>query len=156
MNQVRVKCNFGDLVIEYSNLEDLERKLEEVGKAQELVVSKIGPSLYEHGQRQPKPGYEDVYRFLPDGTVELLLFPMKNVQKVGLVLFAYDQAISPSILEKCTNIQNVIGNVLQSGPNKRYFTRTKDGRYSLSPVGFSWVTSTVIPNLRGKAIPFSK
>lgn len=150
MDQVRINHDFGELVIEYSTLEELKGKLDEIEKAAELVASKVGQSLSQFAQRQPKPGYEDVYRFLPDGTVELLLFPTKNVQRVALVLFAYDQAVSASVIEKNTNIQNVISNVLTTGPNKKHFNRTKDGKYCLSPAGLTWVTTTVIPTLRKK------
>lgn len=150
MDHVRIDRDFGDVVIEYSTLEDLQRKLDEVEKVEELVTSKVAPTLSQFAQRQPKPGYEDVYRFLPDGTVELLVFPTKNVQRVSLVLFAYDQAVPASIIEKCTNIQNVVSNVLTTGANKKYFKRTKDGKYSLSPEGLRWVTSLLIPKLRKK------
>lgn len=156
MNQVRIKRDFGELVIDYSSLEDLEKKLDGIDKVTELVLSRVGTSLLQHAQRQPKPGYEDIYRFLPDGTVELLLYPSKNVQKVGLVLFAYDQAIPPEIIEKCTNIPYVTSNVLQAGPNKKYFVRTRDGKYSLSPQGISWITSTVIRKVRQKTVVGSK
>ena len=150
MNQVRIKREFGDLVIEYSTLEDLQSKLDEIEKVEQIVASKIGVPLSQYGQRKPKPGYEDVYRFLPDGTVELLLFATKKVWRVALVLFAYDQAVSGSVIEKNTNIKNVISNVLTTGPNKKYFNRTKDGKYCLFPDGLNWVTTTVIPALRKK------
>lgn len=150
MNQARIKCDFGELVIEYSTLQELEAKLQEAKEAEQLVTSKIGTSLVHHAKREPKPGYEDVYRFLPDGTVELFLFPKKNVQKVALVLFAYDQAVPVSVIEKCTNIPNVPSKVLNQMPNRKYLTRTTDGKYALSPDGVIWVTSTVIPNLRKK------
>lgn len=148
MHQVRIKRDFGELVIEYTDLQDLEEKLNELENTEQLVLSKVGGSLARHAGREAKPHYQDAYRFLSDGTVELLLLPTKNVQKVGLVLFAYDQAVSVSAIEKCTSIQNVAANVLNSGPNKKYFIRTSEGNYALSPDGLTWVTSTVIPNLR--------
>lgn len=148
MHQVRIKRDFGELVIEYSDLQDLESKLNELEATDQLVLSKVGGSLTHHAGRDSKPGYEDVYRFLPNGTVELLLHPTKNVQRVGLVLFAYDQAVPVSAIEQCTNIQNVAANVLSPGPNKKYFVRPSDGNYALSPQGLAWVTSTVIPKLR--------
>jgi len=150
VNQVRIKREFGDLVIEYSTLEDLQSKLDEIEKVEQIVASKIGVSLSQYGQRKPKPGYQDVYRFLPDGTVELLLFPTKKVQRAALVLFAYDQAVPAAVIEKCTNIHKVISKVLTVTGSKEYFTRTKDGKYSLSPGGLTWVTSTLIPQLRQK------
>ena len=149
MNQVRIKRDFGDVIIEYTDLEDLERKLDEVKKVEELVTSRVAPTSL-HAQRQPKPGYEDIYRFLPDGTVELLVFPKKKVHQVALVLFAYGQRIPSSLIEKCTNIRNVASNVLTTGGNKKYFNRTKDGKYSLSSEALELVTSVVVPRLQGK------
>lgn len=150
MNQVRIKRDFGEVVIEYSNLEDLENKLEEIEKIEELVTAKVGAPRSVHAQRQPKPGYEDIYQFLPDGLVELLIFPNKNVQRVALVFFAYDQAVDPLLIERCTNIRYVVSKVIKAGGNRKYFVRNKEGKYSLSSDGIEWVTSVVIPKLREK------
>jgi hypothetical protein len=149
MDTVYIKSDFGEIAVEFSTLEELSKKLGDIEHIAEIVRTKASSILSStHALRQAKPGFEDIYRFLPDGTVELLVHPTKNVQKVALVLFAYDRAIPVSLIEKCTSIRNVAHDVLQSGANRKYFARSSEGHYALSPSGTQWVTSTVIPRLR--------
>jgi hypothetical protein len=148
MDSVRIRSSFGDIVFEYSTLPELEKKLGDIDKVAELVEAKASRVAPATAGRQAKPGYEDVYRFLPDGSVELLRQPTASVQRVALVLFAYDRATSVQTIEKCTNVSDVVRNVLHSGNNKKYFNRLAEGMYALSPTGLAWVTSTVVPKLR--------
>src|SRR5688572_5732933 len=104
MDSVRIRSAFGEIVLEYSTFQELERKLGDLDKVAELVGAKAASVAPAAIGRQAKPGYEDVYRFLQDGSVELLLQPTASVQRAALVLFAFDRATSVQLLEKCTNL----------------------------------------------------
>ena len=150
MDHITIKSDFGDIVLEYQTQQELEKKLGDIDKIAELVRTKAGGVVAAAHVRQAKPGFEDIYRFLPDGSVELLIAVSVNVQKVALVLFGYDRALSSILLDKWTGIPNAVSKVIQSGPNRDYFTRHSDGSHTLSSDGLTWVTMVVIPKLRGK------
>ena len=150
MDRVRISSDFGDIVLEYQTPQELEKKLGDIDKIAELVRTKAGSVAAATHIRQAKPGFEDIYRFLPDQSVELLVPVPVNVQKVALVLFAYDRALAPSLIERWTGIPEAVSKVIQAGPNRQYFTRLGDGSYTISSEGVTWLTKVVIPKLRGK------
>lgn len=150
MPEVRIKVPFGEIVVPYSTVDELEAGLGDIKKVLETVQSKArNVTLTE--PRNPKVGFEDIYRFTPSGRVELLVAPGKQGESVGLVLLGHDPEPPKSdVLEEETGVQKVVRNVLTTGAYKKYFIRLSDGRYTLTPEGKAWVADQVIPRLREK------
>lgn len=147
MSEARIKTSFGEIVVSYSSLDELSKALDEIPKAVELVLSKAG-TVAPSEPRKPKPGCEQIYRFGPDGQLELLRRPQKKVALVALALYAYDpQPLTAEQIEAFTGLSDVAKNVLNAGANKKYFVFRGNGGYGLSQFGFQWVTSRVVPTL---------
>jgi hypothetical protein len=150
MPEVRIKTSFGEVVIPYSNLEELEQGLRDVEEVIRLVQSKSS-SIVPPEPRRPKPGYEDIYTFTASGRVELLVAPANRGEAVGLILFAHDpERIPTESLEQEAGIIEVVRTVLTNAYYKKYFVRLDKGTYSLSPDGRAWIMNEVIPALRKK------
>jgi hypothetical protein len=149
MPQVRIKTDFGEVVIPYSILEELDKDLDQLPAVIAQVKSKVA-GIASIEPRKPKPGCEEIYRFGPDGRLELFAKPDKKVALAALSLYAYDpQPLLASELETVTGLPDVARSVLRNGSNAKYFDPKPDGRWGLSLVGFQWVRSEVLPKLKG-------
>lgn len=148
MQQARIKTAFGEIVIPYSDVDDLTRELEKLPKAIALVQAKT-LGLVPSESRKAKPGYEHVYEFDQNGRLRLLKKPNKQVALAALALWANDpDPMSPDDLELPTGISEVVKSVLSQTNNKKYFVRRGDGRYGLTPEGFDWVSTKIAPSLK--------
>ena len=148
MPQARIKTSFGEIVIPYSDVDELAKELERLPKAVALVQSKTG-GLVPSESRKPRPGDENLYEFDSSGRLRLLKKPNKRVALAALALWANDpEPMTPNDLELVTGISDVVKSVLGQTNNKKYFVRRDDGRYSVSPEGFEWVATKVAPSVR--------
>lgn len=148
MGEVHVRTGFGVVVIPYSNLDELGGLLDEVPDVAALVQRKLG-TVVQGEPRKPKPGFEQIYRFGPNGRLEFLKRPGKKVALVALALYAYDpDPVATPEIEAVTGVANVIRYVLTPAGNKKYFTQRVDGTYTLSPFGFQWIANKVVPGLK--------
>ena len=95
--------------------------------------------------RQPKPGLESVYRFTPDGKVELLKTPSSTPMTIGLLLYAYDPDAVAS--EEMLSRGIKAGDYVSQTAYKKYFDRTPDDELVLSQTGRTWVETEVVPKL---------
>jgi hypothetical protein len=147
MPEARIKTNFGEIVIPYSNLDELTKALEDVPKAVAIVQEKTVGVVAGEG-RKPKPGCEGVYEFDSNGRLRLNKKPTVKVSVAALALYANDpDPMALSELELVTGIPEIVRSVLAQTTNKKYFTQHGD-RYGLSPVGFEFVTKKVLPSLK--------
>jgi hypothetical protein len=145
MTEARIRTSFGDVRVSYQNAEDLKSCLQAL-KEQIGVIEESTRSLVPQPTRPPKPGCGHIYRFTPDGKVEMLVFPPKAIQAVALLLFAYHpQAVSAEQVEAGTGVVNPAGKVLNQTMNKGYF-RKEDEQYGLSADGIAMVQEKVLPN----------
>jgi hypothetical protein len=148
MQQARIRTTFGEIVISYSNVDELTKELEKLPEAIALVQVKT-TGLVASEARKPKPGYEHLYEFDSNGRLRLLRKPTKQVALAALALWANDpDPMSPADLELLTGIAEVVKSVLGQTLNKKYFVRRGDGRYGLTPEGFEWVSTIVTPPLK--------
>jgi hypothetical protein len=148
MAEARIKTTFGEIVVAYSSLDELNKALEDVPKAVALVQSKIS-GIVPAESRKPKPGCEHIYEFDSNGRLQLLKKPTKKVALAALALYASDpDPMSPSDLEFVTGLSEVVKSVLGQTENKKYFVQKGDGKYGLTPFGFEWVPNKVTPTLR--------
>ena len=144
MPEVRINTSFGDIRINYNNTEELNAALEGLQEQMSLIsqaVEKVTP----RPQRLPKPGYENAYRFLPNGKVEILLFPSALVQVAVLALFAYHpDVVTADELEQVTAIDDIVAKVVGQTKNKKYF-RKMNNTYGLNKEGLDFFMEKVKP-----------
>lgn len=146
MKQAIIDTSFGQIRISYDSGDELGAALERITdevRAIDETAKQIVPTRI----REPKPGYERIYRFTSDGDLELLRVPPLKKDAVALALYAFhpDYASSEQ-LKASTSIEKIAQNVISTGDNKRYFKKIDDG-YGLTFEGLRLVTETIFPQL---------
>lgn len=145
MIEAKINTNFGDIRITYNNTEELQAtltSLEEQIKMISDVTSKITPSA----PRTPKNGFENAYRFSPNGSAELIYFPAALLHLAVLALFVYyPETVATAELEKVTGIKDIVGKFLGQTKNKKFFRKANDSSYGLSLDGLKLVNEKVKP-----------
>jgi len=147
---VVVKTKIGALIINFDSFEELESNIKSLDiNAILSALQKKFESIIVKEVRQPKPGYEDIYRFTPDGLVEILNAPESKAETVALVSFAYyPEAATIQQIALSSGIQNVASDYLSSKSYRKYWFKIKNGKYVLSQEGLEWVTKKIIPKLK--------
>jgi hypothetical protein len=153
-----IKTKIGAIIINFDSLKELESSVESLDiNAISDVLWKKFESIIVKEIRQPKPGYEDIYRFTPDGLIEILNIPESKAETVALVLFAYyPEAATIQQIALSSGIRNVASDYLSHKNYRKYWWKTEDGKYVLSQEGLEWVTKKIIPNLKPQKIQEKK
>ncbi|WP_133124032.1 hypothetical protein [Nitrosotalea sinensis] len=143
MSEVRIRTEFGEVVIPYNEVSDLEKGLANIDKVIEIVNSKVG---HLKGKEKPKVkfGFEDIYTINDDGSISILR-PGTKTENIGIVLYAYD----PKPLK--TDLITLFSGVKQSQDymrNSKYFDKLERGYYKLNAAGLSWIINEVVPKLK--------
>ncbi len=144
MTEAIIKTSFGEIRIIYTTTEELGEALR--GLEQQInMVSEMACKIAPAPPKVAKVGYENAYRFLPDGGVQLLYFPHALVHLVALALYAYDpDTVTAAVLEKVTGIVDVADKVLWQKKNKKYF-RKANRTFGLTRDGLDLVSKKVKP-----------
>jgi hypothetical protein len=145
--ELRIRRAFGELSTTFETNQELKKKLPQLNEAIQTLEAE--GALVARRSREPKPGYEDIYRFTEDGIVELPVSSGQNIDQIGLALFGYDPNLaSPQQVFLSSGVKDPT--VYMRQPTyKKYFTRTSEG-YTLSPEGKRWITEEIIPKIREK------
>lgn len=139
MKDAIIRTGFGEIRIPYGTTEELAAALEALD-AQIKMISQAASQFTPTPPRPPKPGFERIYRFLSDGSLEILIFPSASVHKVVLVLWAYHpELVTIKALEKVTGIEDVGNRILWQKKNKKYFRNDGDA-YGLIQPGLELVS----------------
>jgi len=148
--EARIKTKFGKIVVNFDSIDELKSSIEALDvNAVSDIVSKKFESVIVKEPRQPKPGLECVYRFTPEGKVELLRTPPSAPMTIGLLLYAYDpEPVSSDEIFSSTGI--TAGNFVSQTSYKKYFDRTTDARLVLTHLGRLWVETEVVTKLPPK------
>ena len=149
--EVRLRTKFGEIVFNFDTLEELKSNIEEldVKTASEILWAKF-ESLVPTETRKPKPGFEKLYNFTPNGLVELALIPpaLTKPELVAFVLFAYHpQAASTEQIFLSSGIRNAASDYLTHPNYKKFWWKTQDGTYVLGDEGLKWFFSKIVPKL---------
>ncbi len=146
--EFRINTTTGELIIHFDTLQEFQDNLKsiDVESMVKAVNDKLG-AIVSAEPRQPKPGFEDIYRFTRDGYVELLKVPESKIDTIGLVLFAFDP--NPALfnyIARSSGVQDP-SVYLSTKQYQKYFTRTKDG-YLLNQEGKIWILRDVVPKIK--------
>jgi hypothetical protein len=124
----------------------LKKSLEslDIETASDAISGKF-KGIIKRELRQPKPGLESLYRFTPDGKVELLKTPSSTPMTIGLLLYAYDPdaVTSEEMLTRGIKPGDYVSQTLY----KKYFDKTPNDKHVLSQTGRIWVENEVVPKL---------
>lgn len=146
--EFRINTTTGELIIHFDTLREFQDNLKsiDVESMVKAVDDKLG-AIVAAEPRQPKPGFEDIYRFTRDGYVELLKVPESKIDTIGLVLFAVDP--NPALFNHIARSSGVQDPsvYLSTKQYQKYFTRTKDG-YLLNQEGKIWILKDVVPKIK--------
>jgi len=149
--KLKIRAKYGEVEIPFETLEDLKEKIQNINleDVNKIVTEKFKNVVWE--MRQPKPGFEDIYRFTIDGLVELITIPSTKAETVALVLFAYSPVpASTQQIDLSSGVKGSASLILTHPSYKKYFNRTEDGKYILTQEGLDWVINKIIPKLRQK------
>lgn len=149
-----IKTKFGKIIINFDSLDELKSNIEslDINTVSDILLKKFEALIIKE-TRQPKPGCEEIYRFTPEGLVEILSSPESKAETVALVLFAYyPEAATVEQIALSSGIKNVASTYLPHKDYKKYWWKTEDGKYALSQEGLEWVTKKIIPKLRSQKI----
>lgn len=149
--EARINTAFGEIVFSFETLEELKANIDslDVDKVSEAVKQKFGAAILKE-PRPPKPGMENVYRFTPEGKVELLKTAPSAPMAMGLLLYAYDpEPVSSDEILSAAGVK--AADYVYQAAYKKYFDKTIDGRFVLIHPGRQWVETEIIPKLMPKA-----
>jgi hypothetical protein len=143
-----VKAKFGEIVVHFDSAVDLEKNTEslDLNAVADIVSEKFG-AILSREPRQPKPGAETLYRFTPEGKVELLKTPPSAPLTLGLLLYASDP--EPMSSEEILARGITVGNYVSQISYKQYFDKTTDGKHVLTHPGRIWIEEEVIAKMTG-------
>lgn len=144
--EARVKTQFGEIVVNFDSTDDLAKNIESLNldTVSNIVLKKFG-SIIVKEPRKPKPGLEGLYRFTPEGKVELLKTPSSVSMTIGFLLYAYDP--EPVSSEEILSRGIKVGSFVSQTAYKKYFDKTADDRNVLTHLGRIWVETEIIPKL---------
>ncbi|MEM3112539.1 MAG: hypothetical protein QXY90_05820 [Candidatus Anstonellales archaeon] len=143
MPEVRIKTDFGEISIPYTEVSDLEKGLANIDKVIEIVNSKTG-TIKSKEKPKVKLGFEDIYTINDDGSVSILK-PGTKTENIGIVLFAYDpQPLKTDLISYSSGVTRSHDYMKGS----KYFDRLEHGYYKLNAEGLSWIINEVVSKLR--------
>ena len=141
--ETRIKTKVGEIVIAFDSVDELKKNIEsfDINAVSETLAKKFG-SILTREPREAKPGWEEAYRFTPEGKVELLKTPPSAPMTIGLLLYAYDpESTSSDIILSSTGVKAVT--YVSHTDYKKYFDKTTDGKLVLTPPGRMWVETEI-------------
>ena len=144
--EARVRTTFGDIAFQFETLDELKIALQslDVTSTEKEVQTKFAGVLKKE-PRPAKPGLESLYRFTPEGMVELLKTAPSAPMSMGLLLYAYDGALSSDEIFSSCGVK--AGDYVSQTTYKKFFDKTSDGKHVLTFAGRQWVENEVLPKL---------
>lgn len=145
--ELRVKKGEIEIAIQFETTEELQKKLEDFDKILTVVQEKLGVSF--ESKKIIRKDLEGICDF-DNNHVVLIKSPTSKVKKVCLVMYAHGPTgatLDEIALE--SGISNPSKNVINAGSNKTYFRKLSKGQYALTDKGISFVTSEILPELKG-------
>jgi len=140
--EARIKTKFGELIIHFTDKEDLTKKLLQVPEITSTVEQSIGQMLIKEPSKVLQ-GFEDIYAIESDGAIKLLKYPKQKADVLRLALFVSSVPLTPIQLKRVTGIDNP-GSCMKA----KDFIENPDGTYILSKEAREEVVNVLIPALK--------
>lgn len=139
--QVRIKTDFGEIVIDFETEEELKNKINSINIKN---VSQIVGSVVEKSQAKIKVlgEFKDLYT-VDDKGIRLLKFPKDKRDQIRLVLFLAGIPLSAAEISYATGIKNP-----KSLTKTKDFEQNSDGLVTINTDGRKEVVEKIIPILR--------
>ena len=145
--ELRIRKGDIEIAITFDTKEQLEEQLKDYDEIISVVKDKLGVSFESKKVRKDLEGICD----FENNKVVLIKSPSSQVMKVCLVLYAYGPAgTTLKDISLSTGIRNPSRNVLSIKSYKKYFRKISKDKHALSDAGISYITSTIIPELKGE------
>lgn len=145
--KVTIKRVFGEVAFDVDKPEEVGQRLSDSKKVVEALEA--DHTLTYH-VREPKLGYDEIYRINDDGFVELLCSTGQNIDAIGLALFGYDPY--PATSQQVIRSSGVTDAAVYIGqPKYKKYFASIDNKYLITPEGKLWIIKKVIPQLRKAA-----
>lgn len=146
--QARVRTAFGEIFVNFDELQELKSNLEELdlNSAVEILRKKF-ESVIATETRKPKHGFEAYYSFTQSNLVELTILPetLSKPELIAFILFAYHpEATSTQSISFSSGIKNITDYLTQTAYKKMWW-KTQNGEYLLSDDGLKWVSLKILP-----------
>ncbi|MEM3112536.1 MAG: hypothetical protein QXY90_05805 [Candidatus Anstonellales archaeon] len=146
--ELRIKKGDVELSIHFDTKEQLKERLEDYEEISKIVEERLGVSF--ESKKTIRKDLEGICDFEGNHVV-LIKSPSSKVKKVCLVVYAHGPA--GATLEQIaagSGISNPSRKVINNAGNMKYFRNLAKGKYALSDVGISFVTSEILPELRSE------
>jgi len=142
MPQIRIKMNYGEIVLDFSDNKDLRVQLDKIDfkKLESLVTTKI-PLVKKHATIIEE--FKDLYMIDSAGNVMLKKIPKQKTDTIKLVVFLANRPLNTSEIKAATGITNP-----KSYMNLKREYIVEGDFFSLKADARVEVTKTIIPELR--------
>lgn len=137
------------LTISFDTPEELKTALGDVEEIKKILKEKLPEASTEPSRviRKDLEGICDYH----DGKLIMLRAPDSKGKKVCLALYAIDaDGATPKEIATISHVQNPSNSILHNLSYKKYFRKLTNGKYVLTDVGLSFVTGTILPELKEK------
>jgi hypothetical protein len=141
--ELRVKAPIGEIVIHFSNEDELGQRLGMLGGILE-TLDKKGKGLASLAQTQVVQEWERIYAVGTDGLPKLKLLPRDKADIVRLGLFLSSRPLTSKEIARVTGVKNPLAYM-----GARHFVKEVGGAFSLDAEGRREVTNIIIPRLLG-------
>lgn len=145
--ELRIKKGDVELAIHFDTKDQLKEGLADYEEISKIIEERLGFSF--ESKKTIRKDLEGICDF-SDNHVVLIKSPTSKVKKVNLVLYAYGP--TGATLDEITmssGVANPSRNVIRNTGSKKYFRSLEKGKYALSDTGITFVTTEVLPELRG-------
>jgi len=153
-----VNTKFGKIGVNFDSIEDLKSNIESLdANVVTDVMAKKFEAILQREVRQPKPGFEGIYRFTSSGMVEPIILPDSKAEKVAFILFAYHpEGATSEQVALPTGIWDVASSYLTHTSYKKFWTKVQEGKYGLTSEGIDWVNDKIVPKLKTAVLEAQK
>ena len=146
--ELRIKKGEVEIAIRFETKEQLEEQLNDYDEIVDIVKNKLGVNF--ESKKTIRKDLEGICDY-DDNQIVLIKSPSSKLKKVCLVLYAYGP--SGTTLTEITlssGVTNPSRNVINNTGGKQYFRLIGKNKYALSDKGISYVTETILPELKGE------
>lgn len=146
--EIRIKKDNVEFAIYFDTKDQLKERLVDYEDISQIIEERLGVSF--ESKKTIRKDLEGICDF-DNNIVVLIKSPESKLKKVCLVLYAYGP--TGATLKEITissGVTNPSRNVINNTANTKYFRSFARGKYALNDKGITFVTTKVLPELKGE------